>query len=469
MPNIQEMQRRLSQWATDHPEERYRDLFNLVCDPVWLRQAYENIACNKGARTPGVDGITRHKWEKELDVNIEQLRIELRNGSYHPQPCRRVYIPKRNHKMRPLGIPALRDRVVQEAIRMAMEPIFEADFLPYSHGFRPGRSTQDARAAVRRWMMDGRRMYYVIEGDIKGYFDTIHHKKLMSLLKRRIGDKRLLNTIWSFLKAGVMEDGNLFATTEGTPQGGVISPLLANVYLHELDRYYHRRFKERTRWERYKHRLQGGNNAGYVRYADDFIVTCNGHIDDVRKLKDDISAFLRDELHLTLSEEKTVITHVNDGFTFLGFHFYRGIDRHGLWKPKAEVPDSRIEAVKEKIRELTGRDRVHHDEATIVTQLNRVLRGWGNYYRHVPASQAFRIVDRYAYDRLTRWYKHKYKWSRTGVAIMRLTHDVGNKRLFATWQGKNGTQRIPLCVLTRDVKFVEYRLLHKENPYLQSQ
>jgi len=269
MPNIREMQRRLSQWATDHPGERYRDLFNLVCQPAWLRQAYENIARNKGARTPGIDGMTQPKWERRLEENLEHLRTELRDGRYEPQPCRRVYIPKKNGKMRPLGIPTLQDRTAQEAVRMAIEPIFEADFADTSHGFRPDRSTQDAMAAVRVHMINRKRMYYVIEGDIKGCFDAIHHKKLMSLLKRRIADKRILNVIWLFLKSGVTDDGLFSSTEHGTPQGGVISPLLANVYLHELDRYYHDRFTARPDSERRRCRRHGGNNAGYVRYADD--------------------------------------------------------------------------------------------------------------------------------------------------------------------------------------------------------
>jgi group II intron reverse transcriptase/maturase len=231
MPNIREMQRRLSQWATDHPEERYRDLFNLVRDPGWLRQAFYSISLNKGASTPGVDGVTHGRWERSFAANMEQLRQELRDGTYRPQPSRRVYIPKKSGKLRPLGIPTIRDRIVQEAVRMAIEPIFEADFLDCSHGFRPTRSTHDAMAAVRTYMIDGKRMYYVIEGDIKGYFDTIHHKKLMTLIKRRIADKRVLNIIWFFLKAGIMDDGLFAATEQGTPQGGAALGQLPIVHL----------------------------------------------------------------------------------------------------------------------------------------------------------------------------------------------------------------------------------------------
>jgi len=344
--------------------------------------------------------------------------------------------------------------------------MFEADFVGTSHGFRPTRSTQDAMAAVRTYMIDGKRMYYVIEGDIKGYFDAIHHQKLMTLLKRRIADKRLLNVIWLFLKSGVMEDG-LFASTEhGTPQGGVISPLLANVYLHELDRFHHERFTQRTPWEREKCRKHGGTNAGYVRYADDFVFLCNGHIEDVRKLKEEVAGYLSSELHLTLSEEKTVITHVNDGFEFLGFRFFRGRDHEGEWKPKTAIPQSKFESVKENIRILTERDHTYLDEVAIVMKLNALLRGWGNYYRHVPAVTDFRRVDHYAFQRLVRWFRHKYKWTTQQVLERRWTRDAGNRRLFAEWNNVEGRKRMALVVLTRDIKREDYYARKKGNPYL---
>ena len=351
---------------------------------------------------------------------------------------------------------------------MALEPIYEADFLKCSYGFRPNRSTHDAMVAIRAWMVDGKRMYYVIEGDIKGYFDTIHHKKLMSLLRRRIADKRILDLIWSFLKAGVMADGLLSATSQGTPQGGVISPLLANVYLHELDMYFQKRFRDRTDWERAKCRAHGGNNAGYVRYADDFVVLCNGHMQDVKQLKEDIAAFLQDTLHLTLSETKTKITHGNDGFDFLGFRFYRGIAGDGKWKPKTAIPDSNIEVVKTKIRHLTEHDHTYMDEAAVVAQLNAVLRGWGNYYRYTPASRVFRTVDRFVFYRLLQWFVHKYKWSQSEVLRRRYSGDTGDRRLYAEWSARDGLRRVLLYALTRDMKYKEYYPKKNGNPFLEN-
>ena len=466
MPNIRELQRRLSQWATDHKEERYRDLMNLVCNPEWLYQAYRNVAGNKGAQTPGVDGLTLRKWEENSEARMEKLRTSLCTGKYRPQPTRRVYIPKKDGKRRPLGITTFRDKIVQEAIRMAIEPIFEADFHPYSFGFRPNRSTHDAKAAVRTYMMNRRRMYYVIEGDIKGYFDTVQHKKLMRLIKRRIADKRVLNLIWLFLKAGVMEEGLYKDTNRGVPQGGVISPLLSNIYLHELDRYIAGRFLGKTPSQQNKNRKLGKGNAGYVRYADDWLFFYNGHVQDVRQLKVEFANFLQNELHLTLSPEKTLITHVNDGFEFLGFRFYRGVAGDGGWKHKTAIPQNKVRAVKDKVKALTESNRIYMNESAVISNINRVLRGWGNYYRHVPASKTFNAIDHYVFNRVVRWYRLKYKWTWRQVIKRRYICAGRDKRLFAEWDGPEGRKRVHLLCLVRDVRFSKYFHRKKDNPFL---
>ena len=466
MPNIREMQRRLCQWAADHAEGQYRDLFNLICDYNWLYQAYRNIADNKGASTPGVDGLTRIHWDKEIESNMAQLLDDLRMGKYRPQPCRRVYIPKKSGTLRPLGIPALRDRIVQEAIRMAIEPIFETDFHDYSFGFRPQRSTHDAIEQLRFHLIERKRMYYVIEGDIKGCFDAIHHRKLMQLLRRRIGDKRVLAIIWSFLKAGVMEKGLFSPTEQGTPQGGVISPLLSNIYLHELDRFIYSRFQSRHKRERERCRNHGGNNANFVRYADDFVVTCNGHIRDVRQLKEDIAKFLAEELHLTLSPEKTLITHVNDGFDFLGFHFQRGTSAKGKCCIKTTIPQKNVERVKEKIRILTEHDHTYLCEVVIISKINQLLRGWGNYYRYQCVSETFAETDHFVFWRLIQWYRNKHRWSKRETILKRFNQKAGDKRLFAAWDGAEGARRTYLFILVRDIKRQRYYRRKKQNPFL---
>jgi group II intron reverse transcriptase/maturase len=203
----------------------------------WLRLAHDYVAQNAGSITAGCDGINMSLFDENLERNLQQLAEELKSGTFEPFPVRRVYIPKTNGRFRPLGIPSIRDRIVQEALRMVLEPIYEARFSQYSFGFRPNRCTMDAIRCILWSTQESKRFFWIVEGDIASYFDTINHRKLLKVLRRRIDDKRLLELVWRFLRAGVME-GKLFRDTKrGTPQGGIISPLLANIYLNELDEY----------------------------------------------------------------------------------------------------------------------------------------------------------------------------------------------------------------------------------------
>jgi RNA-directed DNA polymerase len=244
--NVGDMQRKLARWAVQRLEDqneglfasrndlRLHDLYHLLYDVEWLQWAYERVASNQGSRSAGCDGLTIATFQQNLGDRLQELAEDLKTLRFQPHPVRRVYIPKANGKLRPLGIPSIRDRMVQEALRMVLEPIFEVEFYRCSFGFRPNRSTMDALARIASSMTASQRYYWAIEGDIRSYFDTINHEHLMTLLRRRIRDDKLLALVWRFLKAGVME-GKLFkATDQGTPQGGIISPLLANVYLHEL-------------------------------------------------------------------------------------------------------------------------------------------------------------------------------------------------------------------------------------------
>src|SRR6266699_5529609 len=271
------MQRKLSQWAIDDPTKRFVDLYSLLCNEVWLRVAHHSINSNQGRETAGVDGESMSQFNGDLDGNLTRLRQLLKAGTFEPMPVRRVYIPKANGKTRPLGIPGIRDRIVQEALRMILEPIWEAGFSIYSYGFRPNRSTYDAIAYLsNRLVGHGSSYQWVIEGDIASYFDTIPHRRLNKAIKRRVADRDIKDLLWKFLRAGVMYKGTFSETLTGTPQGGIISPLLANIYLDELDKYMESNYLSTPSWKRIQLRRKGKSNYLYVRYADDFVVLCNG-------------------------------------------------------------------------------------------------------------------------------------------------------------------------------------------------
>ena len=231
------MHRKLSQWATENPTEQRRELYNLLCEEIWLRVAHHSVNSNQGRETAGVDSQSMRNFKGDLEGNLRLLRDQLITKTFEPQPVRRVYIPKANGKKRPLGIPGIRDRIVQEALRMILEPIWEADFNERSYGFRPNRSTYDAIAYLsNRLVGHGSSYQWVIEGDIASYFDTIPQRRLNQAIKRRVADRDIKDLLWQFLRAGVMYKGTFSATLTGTPQGGIISPLLANIYLDELDK-----------------------------------------------------------------------------------------------------------------------------------------------------------------------------------------------------------------------------------------
>ncbi len=290
--NIGELQRKLSLWAAQDEGRKFYGLYALVCREDWLRLAYEHVKQNAGSKTAGCDGVNMSEWEADL-------------------------------------IPTVRDRIVQEALRMILEPIYEADFSQYSFGFRPNRCTLDAIKCVLWTITEQKKFFWVIEGDISSYFDTINHRKLLRLLGRRVDDERFLGLVWKFLRAGVMERKLFRDTKRGTPQGGIISPLLANVYLHELDKYMEK-YTVLSQQEKATRRKRGLANYAYVRYADDFLILSNGSRAQADETREGVRDFLFADLRLTLSMEKTKVTHLNDGFDFLGFKIRRSMGSKGM-------------------------------------------------------------------------------------------------------------------------------------------
>lgn len=289
------IQRKLHRWATEDRSRRFDDLFNLVCDPATLLAAWSRVRGNKGARTAGVDGRTVSKIEggQLVEVYLDELRALLKSGEFQPVPVRERLIPKRNGKMRRLGIPTIADRVVQAALKIVLEPIFEADFEPCSYGFRPNRRAHDAIAEIHHFATN--RYEWVLEGDIEACFDEIDHTALMGRVRQRVGDKRVLRLIKAFLKPGILSEDQVTRDTRaGTPQGGILSPLLANIALSVLDEHFARLWQTtgRTWAARDWHRRRGGATFRLIRYADDFVVMINGSRHHAEELLDEVATVL---------------------------------------------------------------------------------------------------------------------------------------------------------------------------------
>lgn len=423
---VLDMQRKLHRWSVADAGKVFADLFNIVCDRRTLSESWRRLSRNKGSRTPGTDGVTRKTVEERpggATQFIEDIRNELRGGTYRPEPVRQRLIPKpgKPGKVRPLGIPTLRDRLVQMALKFVLEPIFEADFYPSSYGFRPGRSTHDALANIQRHLHptpSGTSEYrFVIEGDIKGCFDAVDHHVLMERVRRRIGDRKVLGLVLAFLKAGVMIEGSVRHPVTGTPQGGIISPLLANIYLTAIDERYGRwsmRPRERPQNaadRRLYDRRRNRPTFFAVRYADDFVVLTDGTREEAETEKLALAQFLWQELRMELSMEEIRITQVGEGFDFLGYRVVqtraRRTDRMvgNLFIPKGKLKDLRHK-IKVRVKETpTGQSL-----ADLIDNLNPVITGWRNYYRYATwATRDFSGLDWWLWERIGRWLRKKHR------------------------------------------------------------
>jgi len=404
-------QRKLHRWSRTDPVRRFGDVFNLVYDRATLMVAWERVARNRGAHTSGVDAVTRHAVERQgVEPFLEDLRSSLKDGSFRPLPARQAVIPKWGGSVRYLGIPTLRDRVAQMALKLVLEPIFEADFYPSSYGYRPGRRAQDAIAEIHHFTSRPSSYEWVIEGDIKACFDTIDHQRLMSLIEQRVTDRKVLRLVRAFLRAGVIEaHGGFAATLTGTPQGGVISPLLANVYLTTLDRPFWEFWEaNRVPGRRQQRRRKGLPNYRLIRFADDFVVLLNGSRADAEALRDQIGVLVADQLGMTLSPEKTLVTHVDDGFDFLGFHIRRKYRGDGTFVIHTYPSKASLAAVKAKIRKATGRGTTSLRLVDVLRTINPILRGWAGYFRYGASKKTFSYLGYYAWWRTILWIRRKH-------------------------------------------------------------
>ncbi len=410
------MQAKLHRWAAADPGRRFDDLFNFVHDPATLIVAFARVAGNQGANTPGVDGLTAAYVEEEVGVPgfLDDLRAALKDGSFAPLPVRERLIPKPGGagKFRKLGIPCIADRVVQAALKLVLEPIFEAGFEPCSYGFRPRRRAQDAIAEIHHFGTQGYR--WVLDADIEAAFDNCSHSAVMGRVRARVKDKRVLALVKAFLKAGVLtEAGEHRDTLTGTPQGGILSPLIFNIALGVLDEHLTGPWKKggamSTEGRRAARRHKGLPAWRVIRYADDFAVLVNGSGQDAEALREQIATVLA-TLGLRLSEAKTRVVHLSEGFSFLGFRIqWRRKQGTNKWYVYTFIDKRPIRSLKAKIRALTHRTS-QQDMGYVLTRLNQVMHGWANYFRHAVAKNTFSMLDSFAWWRVIRMLRERHHW-----------------------------------------------------------
>ena len=455
-PQVLAMQTKLHQWAISDPDRRFDDLYNLAYDPAFLVVAWDRVRSNKGARSAGIDGIAPRSIEPGGGEFLEGIREDLKARQYTPTKVREKMIPKASGKFRRLGIATAADRVVQAVLKLVLEPVFEADFKPCSYGFRPNRRAHDAIAEIHFLGSPPRNYEWVFEADIKACFDEISHSALLGRMRRRIGDKHVMGLVKAFLAAGILsEDGVSRDTITGTPQGGILSPCLANIALSVLDEHFTRRWEELgPEWKRAKHRKAGAPTYRLVRYADDYVVMVKGTREHAEALKAETSEVLA-PIGLRLSEEKTRVCHIDEGFDFLGYRIQRRSRRGRTGKRVVYTYPSKkaLASVMNKVRSLTRRQK-HRTLSDLLHAVNRVQQGWCNYFRHGVSAQTFSYLDHYTWHQVAEWIRKR----RDGLSWGSF------RRLFPGWKIRDGQTELFRPQAVAIVRY-RYRGAHIPTPW----
>ena len=392
MKTLGEMQDSLYARAKTEKSAKFNTLMDKICRSDVLKEAWNLVYANRGS--PGIDGESVKQIKEREEEFLKELREELVNRTYRVESVKRVFIPKANGKQRPLGIPTVKDRIVQQAVKLIIEPIFEADFKNSSYGYRPNRNAKQASEEIRKYLNYG--CTEIVDMDISSFFDNIDHRIMISLVKKRIRDSYVLHLIREWLRAGVVYDGETTYPTLGTPQGGVISPLLANIYLNEVDRFW----EEEGKYTAKKY------DVHLIRWADDFVILSKRNPEAIMAIMKN----LLEKLKLSLNEGKSRITTAKEGFDFIGFHFFRRyITRKGKEVTILQPSRKAVKNFRVKAKQVLNRKNLAISEEEAMRRLNYLITGWTNYFNHSNASRIYNILQKFIDWLFYKFIAHRHK------------------------------------------------------------
>jgi group II intron reverse transcriptase/maturase len=459
-PNLENsitgIQATLARIALENPEHRFKRLYNLVWNPQWLKIALESVWKSQESKVLGAEEIVGDEINRLHEKFLKEISEELREGNYQPDPVRKTIKVKANGNLRPFGIPTMKDKVVQETIRLILEPILKSHFLDGSKGFKSSRRAMDCIHLISLYASNQTKYWWGIQGEIDSSGDRIPHQGLMEVLSKYIADRKILGAIEKFLKAGFIEKGKVSRPNTGVIQAGTLSPLLANIYLHEVDKYWWNKYGSMTEDQKSHRRQQGMANVQYVRYEDRVIILTNGNKSQAQELQEEFSQVLSN-LKLAPLPEKPIVSHINDGIEFLGFRIERVYSDSKNQAIVLVTPSATaIASYKDTIEKLTCFEQVNVDVASKIKALNRAMVEWAEDYKHVNSGETFKKLDFWTSKRLFLWLKKKHSNVSKNMSVAKFV--IQNYRI-TTRQGCQvwGVGNVTLRRLS-DTKITRYKI-----------